>query len=80
MITAKVRAATVTCICAGREVTHCPVAIVLEGVLVVCTPSSLFFFEVTNQVPGGVRLVESGLPNLALPVPADTQVVREAHP
>ncbi len=50
----------------------------LQGILVIGLPCLFFITEPPYQVRAAIRLMEPGLPLLALLVPADTQVVREA--
>ena len=61
---------SLTCVSAGRKVTHCTIAVVLQGILVIGLPCLLFLTETPYQVRAAVRFMEPGLPLLALLVPA----------
>ena len=69
-----------TCVRARRVVAHRFIAVLLQGILIIGAASLFFSLEVSHQMGGAIRLVESGLPHLAVPVPADPQVVGKAHP
>lgn len=69
-----------TCVSAGREVTHCALSKMLQSILIISPPCRLLLGEVSDAVRAAIGLVDPGLPDPPLGVPADPQEMGEAHP